>query len=67
MATAQGFGNEIQAKIGIAQGYSSEDQARLGVDTAHYSWYEKQQAKLQQDYDRGLQVLIGGALASQQQ
>jgi len=67
VATAQGFGTEIQAKIGIAQGYSNEVQSRLGVDTAHYAWYEKQQAKLQQDYDRGLQVLIGGGLASQQQ
>ena len=31
---------------------------RLGVDTAQYSWYEKQQAKLQADYDKGLQIII---------
>ena len=61
MATAQGFGNEIQAKIGIAQGYSSEVQARLSVDTAHYAWYEKQQAKLQADYDKGIQIIAGQA------
>jgi len=59
VATAQGFANEIQAKIGIAQGYSNEVQARLAVDTSHYGWIEKQQAKLQADYDKGLQLLIG--------
>tara|TARA_Y100001938_G_scaffold103547_1_gene141318 strand:+ start:779 stop:3856 length:3078 start_codon:yes stop_codon:yes gene_type:complete len=58
VATAQGFANEIQAKINIAQGYSNEVQARLAVDTSHYGWYEKQQAKLQADYDKGLQLLI---------
>ena len=57
VSTAQGFGNEVQSKIGIAQGYGNEVQSRLAVDTAHYSWYEKQQAKLQQDYDKGIQVL----------
>tara|TARA_R100000365_G_C2691362_1_gene33121 strand:+ start:29 stop:172 length:144 start_codon:yes stop_codon:yes gene_type:complete len=40
-----------------AQGYANEIQARLQVDTAQYSWYEKQQAKLQADYDKGLQAL----------
>jgi len=67
VATAQGFGNEIQAKIGIIQGYGSEVQSRLGVDAAHYGWYEKQQAKLQADYDKGLQMLIGGGMMPQQQ
>jgi hypothetical protein len=33
---------------------------RLAVDTSHYGWYEKQQAKLQADYDKGIQILIGG-------
>ena len=50
--------NEIQIKIGIAQGYSNEVQARLAVDTSQYGWIEKQQAKLQADYDKGLQLLI---------
>ena len=58
VATAQGFANEIQIKIGIAQGYSNEVQARLAVDTSQYGWIEKQQAKLQADYDKGLQLLI---------
>ena len=59
ITSAQGFGNEIQAKINIAQGYSNEVQARLTVDTSHYGWYEKQQAKLQADYDKGLQIIMG--------
>jgi hypothetical protein len=60
VATAQGFSGEIQSKIGIAQGYASEVQSRLAVDTTEYSWYEKQQAKLQVDYDKGIQLLAKG-------
>ena len=37
----------------------SEVQIRLSVSTSRYSWYEKQQAKLQVDYDKALQALIG--------
>ena len=59
VATAQGFSGEIQSKIGIAQGYASEVQSRLAVDTTEYSWYEKQQAKLQADYDKGIQIMKG--------
>ena len=59
VATAQGFSSEIQSKIQIAQGYGSEVQSRLSVDNAQYGWYEKQQAKLQADYDRGVQRLTG--------
>ena len=59
ISAAQGYANEIQAKIGIAQGYTSEVQTRLAVDTAEYSWYEKQQAKLQADYDKGIQIMRG--------
>ena len=57
VATAKGFGDEIQAKVQIAQGYGNEVQLRLSVDSAHYGWLEKQQAKLQADYDKGLQAL----------
>ena len=39
------------------QGYVYEVHARLQVDSAQYGWYEKQQAKLQADYDKGLQAL----------
>ena len=59
ISTAQSYIAEMQSKAAISQGYASEVQARLGVDTAHYGWYEKQQAKLQADYDKGLQILIG--------
>ena len=58
---AQGYANEIQAKIQIAQGYGNEVTARLNVISTEYSWMEKQQAKLQSDYDRGLSLLKGGA------
>jgi hypothetical protein len=60
VSTAQGFGNEVQSKTGIAQAYSNEVQSRLAVDSAHYGWYEKQQAKLQADYEGGIQKLLGG-------
>jgi hypothetical protein len=56
-SVAQGYANEIQAKINIAQAYGNEVQARLAADTSEYSKYEKQQAKLQADYDKGLQAL----------
>ena len=48
---------EINAALSEAQGYASEVQSRLAVDSAQYSWYEKQQAKLQADYDKGIQAL----------
>ena len=60
VATAQGFGNEVQAKIAISQGYSNEVQTRLAVDTKEYEWLMGQQAKLQADYDKGLQVVAKG-------
>ena len=54
---AQGYTNEIQAKINIAQAYGNEVQARLAADASEYGKYEKQQAKLQADYDKGIQAL----------
>jgi len=48
---------EINAALSEAQGYINEVQARLKVDGDQYAWYEKQQAKLQADYDKGLQAL----------
>ena len=60
VSTAQGFGNEVQSKTSIAQAYGAEIQSRLAVDSAHYSWYEKQQAKLQADYEGGIQKLLSG-------
>ena len=54
ISAAQGYANEIQSKIQIANSYANEAQTRLQVDTAQYAWYEKQQAKLQKDYEDGL-------------
>ena len=54
ISAAQGYANEIQSKIQIANAYANEAQTRLQIDTAQYSWYEKQQAKLQKDYEDGL-------------
>jgi len=58
-ANAQGYANEVQTKINIAQGYINEIQSRLSVLTTEYAWMEKQQAKLQSDYDRGIQMMRG--------
>mgnify|MGYP003647347213 FL=1 len=57
ISAAQGYANEIQSKISIASSYANEVQSRLQVDSAEYQWYEKQQAKLQADYDKGIQSL----------
>jgi len=57
ISAAQGYANEIQSKINIAQAYSSEVQSRLSVDTSHYDWYEKQQVKLQNDYNNGIELM----------
>jgi hypothetical protein len=54
---AQGYANEIQAKVNIAQAYGNEVQARLAADASEYGKYEKQQAKLQADYDNGITKL----------
>jgi len=58
----EGVGPYLQAASGYisqAQGYSTEIQARLSVLTTEYTWLEKQQAKLQADYDKGLQMVAG--------
>lgn len=45
----------IQALSGEMQQFAGE-----------YQWYQAQQVKLQQDYDKGVQILIGGGVPSQQ-
>ena len=57
IANANAYLAEIQSKINIAQAYGNEVQARLAADASEYGKYEKQQAKLQSDYDKGLQAL----------
>ena len=56
---ANGYASEIQSKIGIAQGYIAEANIRMQRDAQKYQWYQGQQQKLQQDYNKGLQILIG--------
>ena len=51
---------EIQASLSESDGYGKEIQARLSVITTEYAWMEKQQAKLQADYDKGIQIVRGG-------
>lgn len=50
---------EINSYLSVAQGHASEVQTRLNLDNTEYSWYEKQQLKLQSDYDKGLAKLVG--------
>jgi len=58
-ASAGAYAQAAQTYLASAQGYASEVQTRLAVDTTEYSWYEKQQAKLQADYDKGIQIMKG--------
>ena len=58
ISAAQGYANELQNKINISNAYANEIQVRLQIDSSQYGWYEKQQAKLQVDYDKGLAQLI---------
>ena len=51
---------EINASLSEAQAYGSEIQSRLSMLTTEYTWMEKQQAKLQADYDKGLQIVMAG-------
>ena len=57
MKVAQGYSTELQSKLAIAQGYGNEVTLRLNVINTEYSQMEKQQAKLQADYDKGLAYL----------
>jgi hypothetical protein len=63
---AQGYLSELQAKVSISNAYGAEAQARLQHDSQKYTWYQGQQTKLQQDYDRGLQLLITGSTPENQ-
>ena len=62
---AQGYATEIQSKIGIANGYLAEAKARLAIDGQKYNWYQSQQGKLQQEYDKGMQLLVSKAVPPQ--
>ena len=55
----QSFSSTANAYLSQASGNAAEIQARLSVLTTEYTWLEKQQAKLQVDYDKGLQMVAG--------
>ena len=50
---------EVNAALSEANGYVSEINIRMSRDKQKYDWYMTQQAKLQQDYDKGIQFLRG--------
>ena len=53
----------LQAATGYisqAQGYVAEANIRMQREEQKYKWYQSQQAKLQADYDRGIQLLRAG-------
>jgi len=58
-ASAGAYAQAAQTYLASAQGYASEVQSRLAVDTTEYNWYQTQQAKLQADYDKGIQIMRG--------
>ena len=60
ISVAQGYTNEIQTKINISNAYANEIQVRLQIDTSQYGLYEKQQLKLQTDYESGVQKFLSG-------
>jgi hypothetical protein len=73
LSEVQAFGNEVSQRlafvgaqgnvaaslIAAANAYANEIQTRLNIDSTEYTWYERQQAKLQADYDKGIQLLRG--------
>tara|TARA_R100001594_G_scaffold4707_5_gene15894 strand:+ start:3192 stop:4769 length:1578 start_codon:yes stop_codon:yes gene_type:complete len=59
----EGVGPYLQAATGYisqAQGYVAEANTRMQREEQKYKWYQAQQAKLQADYDRGIQLLARG-------
>jgi len=59
----EGVAPYLQAATGYisqAQGYVAETNTRMQREEQKYKWYQAQQAKLQGDYDRGIQLLAKG-------
>ena len=48
---------QANAALAEANGYISEAKIRMERDSQKYQWYQTQQLKLQQDYDKGIQML----------
>ena len=58
----EGVAPYLQAATGYisqAQGYVSETNTRMQREEQKYKWYQSQQAKLQADYDKGIQIMKG--------
>ena len=51
---------EVNAALSEAQGYIGEAKIRMEREGQKYQWYQAQQQQIQQDYDKGLQMLIAG-------
>ena len=58
---------EASSYIAQAQGYIAETNTRMQRDSQKYQWYQAQQTKLQQDYDKGVQMLITQGVPQQAQ
>ena len=55
----QSYTGTANAYLSQASSNAAEIQSRLSVLTTEYTWMEKQQAKLQADYDKGIQLMRG--------
>ena len=55
----QGYINTARSYLSQASANANEIQVRLSVDTTEYGWMEKQQVKLQSDYDKGIIKMTG--------
>ena len=55
----QSYTGTANAYLSQASSNAAEIQSRLSVLTTEYTWLEKQQAKLQADYDKGIQLMRG--------
>ena len=56
---------EASSYISQAQGYIAESQIRMEREGQKYNWYQSQQEKLQQDYDKGIQMLIASNMPAE--
>ena len=70
----QEYANKLQKYSSEVSGYQAEVskkvqefQQNFQKDSQEYQWLQSQQAKLQQDYNQGIQLLIGGGAPQQQQ
>ena len=70
----QEYANKLQKYSAEVSGYQAEVgkkvqefQQNFQKDSQEYQWLQSQQVKLQQDYNQGIQLLIGGGAPQQQQ